>query len=446
MSDTMGFTVYTSSALTSDFTSAGVSKSSSSAHLLLPHESVSSCAASSAGSREITPEPLAVYQAHQRHAHMQMHASVSEDEALYATPSEVAPTQSTNHTAPGSAGSVASVGSLNAAVESLHASGAVESPVNDLASASAPALVRSLSASSSTSSSSSRNANNKRSRAEIDAEIGEVQVAGQQLKTSSSAAASSTQACAQAEAQQAHSQREAAAGPEASAAASAAVAPVSTLAPNTPKRQALISVLACVLAQLFSNPNDTLPSDPRLLTRFHTERLPSISIGSYLERIAHYSECSDESLVMAFIHISRVSHNKPHFHLNALSIHRLLLTAIMTTVKFYDDAYYNNAFFAKIGGVQLREMNALEIDFLELIQFELYIDSKVYCRFYEELRNPVLHPKCVCAFERSTCSAHMRETACLWSVGLWLTACVCPSVCPSVVDLNLEEMENPPQI
>ena len=78
--------------------------------------------------------------------------------------------------------------------------------------------------------------------------------------------------------------------------------------------------------------------------------LPLLSVGKYLERIAHYSECSDEALVMAFIHISRISHNKPGFHLNALSIHRLLLTAIMCTAKYFDDSYYNNNFYSKIGG------------------------------------------------------------------------------------------------
>ena len=190
---------------------------------------------------------------------------------------------------------------------------------------------------------------------------------------------------------------------------------MSSLAPSTPKRQALISVLSCVLTQLFSNPEDRLPTDLRLLNRFHTERLPSISIGKYLERIAHYSECSDEALVMAFIHISRISHNKPDFNLNSLSIHRLLLTSIMVTVKFFDDAYYNNAFYGRVGGISLKEINHLEVDLLELIHFELFIDTKVYVRFYSELRNPILHPNCSCMYQQ-------------------------------MVDLNLDEIDHPPQI
>jgi hypothetical protein len=54
-------------------------------------------------------------------------------------------------------------------------------------------------------------------------------------------------------------------------------------------------------------------------------------------------------------------------------------------------------------------MNYLELEFLELIQFELYIDTKVYIRFYEELRNPVLHPNCTCMYTKSQWRASREE-------------------------------------
>lgn len=175
-----------------------------------------------------------------------------------------------------------------------------------------------------------------------------------------------------------------------------AQAPIQMCDHTSPKRLALLSVLSCVLEQLFSNPHDTLPADATMLTRFHTERIPAISIGRYLERVAHYSECSEEALIMAFIHISRISHNKPSFHLNALSIHRLLLASIMTSVKFFDDHYYNNNHFAKVGGVQIHEMNTLELEFLALIEFQLFIDDAIFRRFRDELTQATLHlhPAC----------------------------------------------------
>jgi hypothetical protein len=33
----------------------------------------------------------------------------------------------------------------------------------------------------------------------------------------------------------------------------------------------------------------------------------------------------------------------------------------MAAAKFFDDSYYNNAFYAKVGGVPAWEINALEV-------------------------------------------------------------------------------------
>jgi len=177
-----------------------------------------------------------------------------------------------------------------------------------------------------------------------------------------------------------------------------------------------VSVLGCVLEQLFSNPSDTLPSDPACISMFHTERIPSIGIGAYLERVAHYAECSEEALVMSFIHISRIYHANQSaaaqmaagvplppgaprpFHLNTLSIHRLLLVSILCSSKFFDDFYYNNSHYAKIGGVALKELNVLEVEFLALVAFDLHIPAKIFKRFHRELTNAQLHPYCQCDF------------------------------------------------
>lgn len=182
----------------------------------------------------------------------------------------------------------------------------------------------------------------------------------------------------------------------------------------TPSRSSLVSTLACVLELLFNNPSDTLPTDPKQISLFHTERIPNISIGNYLERIAFYSECSDQALIMAFIHISRIFHanrqaasgklqpSQPPraiLHLNTWSIHRLLLVSILCSSKFFDDSHYNNKFYAKIGGFSLPELNRLEIEFLAFISFDLMIPRTTYRKFVTELVNPGLHPMCQCRFQ-----------------------------------------------
>lgn len=187
----------------------------------------------------------------------------------------------------------------------------------------------------------------------------------------------------------------------------AAAAPARKRKWSSEARGALVGILSCVLERLFSSPHDQLPSDPRAITCFHTDRIPSISIGQYLERIAYYSDCSEECLVSAVIQISRIyySQNAP-LKINSLSIHRLLLTSILVNGKFHDDHYFNNAFFARVGGVSPKEMNILEVEFLALIAFDLFVSPAVYSKFYVEITNNALHNANTC-----NCSQSLQHIA-----------------------------------
>ena len=57
----------------------------------------------------------------------------------------------------------------------------------------------------------------------------------------------------------------------------------------------------------------------------------------------------------------------------------------MLAAKFYDDIYYNNAYYAKIGGVPCNEINNLELEFLFMINFTLNVPLDVFERYKAEL-------------------------------------------------------------
>ena len=71
-------------------------------------------------------------------------------------------------------------------------------------------------------------------------------------------------------------------------------------------RESLVTVLGCILSRLFSNPSDILPTNSADITVFHTGVFPCISISKFLERIAFYTDVSNECLVMSLIQVSRV--------------------------------------------------------------------------------------------------------------------------------------------
>jgi len=161
------------------------------------------------------------------------------------------------------------------------------------------------------------------------------------------------------------------------------------------KVKGIVPVLACVLQQLCTA-NDDITFDPKkAVSKFHALCIPTLGIKGYLERIAKYSGCSPECFVLCLVYIDRIIQSRG-FIVNSYSIHRLLITGTMLAAKFFDDHYYNNAYYAKVGGVNADEMNALEVEFLFMLNFHLYVSTRTYKLYYQELFAHTTNPKAVC--------------------------------------------------
>jgi hypothetical protein len=63
----------------------------------------------------------------------------------------------------------------------------------------------------------------------------------------------------------------------------------------------------------------------------------------------------------------------------------VVITAILLAAKFFDDAYYNNAYYAKVGGVLVSELNSLEVEFLFRINLSLRVAPDVFEKYNSEL-------------------------------------------------------------
>ncbi|EER02306.1 conserved hypothetical protein [Perkinsus marinus ATCC 50983] len=118
---------------------------------------------------------------------------------------------------------------------------------------------------------------------------------------------------------------------------------------------------------------------PGTPTRFHGVSPPTISIYHYLQRVEAHFRCSSECFVIALIYIHRLLKTQgPNFVVSMCAIHRVILTAVVLAAKFFDDRYYSNRFYAAVGGVRTKELNALEADFLRLINWNLHTSPQEY--------------------------------------------------------------------
>jgi hypothetical protein len=154
---------------------------------------------------------------------------------------------------------------------------------------------------------------------------------------------------------------------------------------NDERGRAIVQTLAVIIESMV-HASDRMPLGYYHKTKFEAFRAPGISVRDYLTRIHKYASCSPECFVLALVYIDRL-HQMQGFVLTELNVHRVVITSIVLAAKFFDDHYFNNAYYAKVGGVPCPEMNELEVEYLLLINFSLHVSSETYARYYNELAN-----------------------------------------------------------
>lgn len=62
-----------------------------------------------------------------------------------------------------------------------------------------------------------------------------------------------------------------------------------------------------------------------------------------------------------------------YFVVDSFNIHRLIIAGVTCASKFFSDVFYTNSRYAKVGGLPLAELNHLELQFLVLNEFRLFV-------------------------------------------------------------------------
>lgn len=149
------------------------------------------------------------------------------------------------------------------------------------------------------------------------------------------------------------------------------------------ERQSLLKEISTTLNSIIqeSNKNNNHHKDNSLFSR---QQIPKISIFDYLLRIQKYSGIEESTIIISLIYIDRIC-KKKGIVLSKYNIHRLIFTAILIAIKYNEDIIYDNLYYSKIGGVTKKELLILENEFLQLIDFNLFVSNKIYQKYYEYL-------------------------------------------------------------
>ena len=108
---------------------------------------------------------------------------------------------------------------------------------------------------------------------------------------------------------------------------------------------------------------------------------PGLSLLNYLRRILHFLKLDFSTLIIAMIYIDRICKEK--VFLNEFNIHRIMIIAIYIAYSYNEDKTYDNNYLSLVSGMSKNEILTLEEDFLELIEFKLFVNDEVYHQYKE---------------------------------------------------------------
>lgn len=159
-------------------------------------------------------------------------------------------------------------------------------------------------------------------------------------------------------------------------------------------KRTFISV-ACLLENMIMKNEQIYATHQLPVTCFNAAVRPNISVHDYVERFYVHAQASDSVLTSALIYIDRIT--QKGFILTHMNVHRLFLACVLTSAKFLQDECFKNDYFAKVGGVTLKELNRLEVELLKLISFRLFISEEQYRKISDGLaQHQNVLRTCVC--------------------------------------------------
>lgn len=113
----------------------------------------------------------------------------------------------------------------------------------------------------------------------------------------------------------------------------------------------------------------------KYIYHFNCASKPGVTLHNYLRRIIKYMHFKTPTvIVFAVILIKRLLKSTGGC-LTEYNVHRLYAVAILLAVKVLDDRSVANDYFAEIVGFKLADLNAMEVKFIKLIQYDLFADT-----------------------------------------------------------------------
>eukprot|EP00756_Hemistasia_phaeocysticola_P034805 Hpha_TRINITY_DN16542_c9_g1::TRINITY_DN16542_c9_g1_i1::g.135925::m.135925 len=112
-----------------------------------------------------------------------------------------------------------------------------------------------------------------------------------------------------------------------------------------------------------------------------------LDISAYLSRWMRYTQAESDEVLLALIYMDRACQTSGVV-ISKRTVHRLLLAALVLAAKWTNDHLHSMQYYAKVGGVGLDDMVALEMSLLQDIGWNMFVSNehfeKYICAFVSD--------------------------------------------------------------
>ena len=109
-----------------------------------------------------------------------------------------------------------------------------------------------------------------------------------------------------------------------------------------------------------------------------------ISIVNYLQRIYKYLHPEDSTIIISLILIDRLCKIK-NIILTEDNIHKIICSSLLISIKYNEDQIYSYDYYALIFGISKKKLGQVEMEFVNDINFNLFVNEEVYEKYYHYL-------------------------------------------------------------
>ena len=153
-------------------------------------------------------------------------------------------------------------------------------------------------------------------------------------------------------------------------------------------RNLLINILSSLLTDICKENDISQIKNNEKINPFISKIKNSITIKNYLKRLVKYTQAESSTLIAMLIYIDRLCEIN-NFIINSFNVYKIIFSSLVIAIKYNEEEYFGNKYLAKVGGLSLNEMNLLELIYLNLIDFNLYVSDEVFQTYYKNINSTI---------------------------------------------------------